>query len=300
MKLRNMYSWFIVGLLAFSAVLGFSQITSGGDDSSVPAPPGEVKDAAPPAGGPGGVSNRGVGGPDLFGYTYDSGVPYQMIDISGSGALVVSGDDVSSGPLALGGDPFNHYGTLYASLVMASNGYISTDPTDGGPDLSNDCPLPATPSTGGGGRIYPLHDDLVTNTGYYEYFASCPRPSDLGGDLGCNVFMWDDATHFGAAVTFDVEVILYDMSFEIVCLIGPGNPETGSGSTTGIQNDGATIGLTFACDTGGSIPDNTVVAFFNPEGSVVVIPTLGTWALIVFALLLLSTGVVMMRKRRFA
>ncbi len=300
MKLRNMYSWFIVGLLAFSAAFGFSQVSSGGDDTT-PAPQGEVKDATPPTGGPGGVANRGVGGPDAFGYTFDTGVDFQMIDISGTGALVVSGDDVSSGPIALGGDPFNLYGTEYPSLVMASNGYISTDPTDTGPDLSNDCPLPATPSTGGGARIYPLHDDLVTNTGYYEYFASCPRPSSEGFNLGCNVFFWDDATHFGGAETFDVQVILYDSTYEIAVMVGPGNPETGSGSTTGIQNDGATIGLTVACDTGGSIPDNTAVAFFNPEGMPpVTIPTLGTWALIFFALLLLSAGVVMMRKRRLA
>ena len=259
----------------------------------------EIKDPNPPANNPGG-GFQGTGGPDAFGYTFDTGVPFQMIDISGTGALVVSGDDVSSGPIAIP-EPFNIYGTDFNSLVMASNGYISTDGTDTGPDLSNDCPLPVPPSTGGGDRLYPLHDDLVTNTGYYQYFDSCPRPSDLGGDLGCHVFFWDDATHFGGAVPFDVEVILYNESNQQVYMVGPGNPETGSGSTTGLQNLGATIGLTVACNTGGSIPDNFAVAIIHPVPfSPVEIPTLGTWAFIAFAALLLGAGLVMMRRRRLA
>jgi len=233
----------------------------GGETNSNP----EVKDATPATGG-NGTPARATGGPDAFGYTWDDSVPYGEIDITGTGTMIMSGDDVSSGPIALGGmGTFNFYGVNVSSLNMASNGYITTDGTDTGPDLSNDCPLPATPSTGGGARMYPLHDDLISD-GYYQYFSSCPRTSDLGGDLGCHVFMWDNVDHFGGGGPWQMWTVLYEHTWEIAFLIGPGNSEEGSGSTTGIQNEAATDGLTYACDTAGSVVGGTAVAFFNPEG----------------------------------
>ena len=180
--------------------------------------------------------------------------------------MVFSGDDVSGVVGSLGGTgSVSFYGVDYTSLTMASNGYISTDPTDTGPDLSNDCPLPSTPSTGGGARMYPLHDDLISD-GYYQYFPVCPRPADLsGGTGGCHVFQWANTTHFGGGgETWNQWTIIYDGTSDMVFQVGTGNPETGSGSTTGIQNDGATIGLTYACNTAGSVPDNTAVLFANP------------------------------------
>jgi hypothetical protein len=44
--------------------------------------------------------------------------------------------------------------------------------------------------------------------------------------------------------------------------IGAGNPELGADSTTGIQDDTATNGLEYQCNTPGSVPDDTAVAFF--------------------------------------
>ena len=265
----------------------------------VPAFAQESKQEAAPSAGFDFV--RGVG--DTFGYSInDSSGPlcnYDFIDISGTGAAVASGDDTASAPLNLA-VPFNLYGTDYTQLVMATNGYLSTDPGDTGPDLSNDCPLPAVPSTpappGGGARIYPMHDDLVTSNGYFEYFASCPRPSDQfpSLNLGCNVFQWSGVTHFGGADTWEFQVILYDGSFEIVFQHGAGNTEAGSGSTTGIQNDGATDGLTYACDSAASVADNTAQCFVHPAPIVsaappVSVPTSNRWGILMmlaaFALL---------------
>lgn len=248
------------------------------------------------------------GGPDAFGYTFtDSSAgncAFQFIDISATGAQVVSGDDVGSTPITLQG-PFNFYGDDLTDIVMTSNGYLSTDPTDTGPDLSNDCPLPVTPSTGGGARIYPLHDDLITNNGLFEYFPVCPRPSDQfpGADLGCHVFHYDEATHFGDTVAFDTQVILYDNSFEIVFQHDDRNPEAGSGSTTGIQNAAADIGLTFACDAAASIPANSAQCFIHPTPDVAVlppppaVPTMTTWGMIAMALALMVLGSLIMRRR---
>lgn len=238
----------------------------------------EIKDPNPPQGS-GGPLPDDTGGPDAFGYTYaDDAEPTctggGFVDISATGMQVVVGDDVSSGPVALGGDTFNFYGTDFTSLVMASNGYISTDPTDTGPDLSNDCPLPAPPSTGGGARMYPLHDDLDLEAGfgegYFQYFATCPRPNDrCQAGEACSIFQWDDVAHFpggAAAPTWDIQVILYHDTNDFVYIIGAGNPELGSGSTTGIQDfPPPTTALVYACNTAASVPDDTSICWFHPN-----------------------------------
>ncbi len=211
-----------------------------------------------------------TGGPDGFGNTWRDNqganpVPYQFVDISGTGTNLGTGDDEGF-PYTLQA-PFSFYGSALTTVAVTTNGYISTDQTDDGPDLSNDCPLPVTPSTGGGARIYPLHDDLVVNGGVYaQYFATCPRPNDFGGCAeACTVFQWQDVDHFGSdGQNFDFQAILYHTRNEIVYQIGPGNPEAGSGSTTGIQNAAASVGLTIACNTANTVPSGYAVAIFAP------------------------------------
>ncbi len=246
-----------------------------------------------------------TGGPDAFGYTWadqaEATVNYNFIDISATGTQIFNGDDVSSGGIALNA-PFYFFGSVYNQLNMASNGYISTEPADAGPDLSNDCPLPSIPSTGGGARLYPLHDDLVS-TGYVQYFSPCPRTSDRNPGEACTVFMWDDVTHYGGGGgPWDMEAILYHQSSDFVFQIGPGNPEHGSGSTTGIQNTPPpTDGLTYACNTADSVPDNTAVSFYNPLyipiPPYVPIPTLSEWGIILMSMLLGLTAIIILRRR---
>jgi hypothetical protein len=224
----------------------------------------------------GGVAPQPTGGPDTFGYSWSDqstgSCDYQFIDITGTGTQVFDGDDVSSGAISLGGNDISFYGTTYTDLNMTSNGYISTDPTDGGPDLSNDCPLPVTPSTGGGARIYSIHDDLIS-TGYYEWVDPCPRPADNwdhsgGNSPGCHVFQYDNVTHFGGTgATFAMEVLVYGITNEIVVMAPDGVDENGSGSTTGIQNGTASDGLTYACNDVTTFPtgQDTAVCFFEPS-----------------------------------
>lgn len=282
------------------------------------AQPGEVKDPNPPIGDVGGSSSQATGGPDTFGYTFadngEANCAFQFVDIGASGTFLFDGDDTSSGPVALT-DPFDFYGTSLTSIVMASNGYMSTDPTDTGPDLSNDCPLPVTPSTGGGARMYPLHDDLLLETGVgggvVEYFATCPRPNDRCPIESCTVFQWDDVQHFGGAgESWDTEVILYHLTNDIVFQTGAGNPETGSGSTTGIQDSPPpTTGLTYACNTVDSIPDNSGVCFIHPNPappecnpvipSPVEVPTANNFGLLALFLGLAIAAFFVLR-RRFA
>lgn len=280
----------------------------------------EVKDPAPAVGVPG-DSPDATGGPDAFGYTYAdqaSGCAYNFIDISTTGTFIFNGDD-AAGTVGLSA-PFDFYGTAFNALQMAANGYVTTDLADTGPDLSNDCPIPAVPSTPGGtagARMYPLHDDLDLEAGignaYAEYFAQCPRPSDrctLTAE-DCTILQWDNVAHFpggAAAPTWDFQVILYHQTNDFVYQIGPGNPEVGSGSTTGIQDfSPPTTGLSYACNVAASVPDNTAVCFAHPNPlppacvfeptSWVDVPTLGGAGLAALVLLLGAAAFFVLRRR---
>ncbi len=208
-----------------------------------------------------GATPRASGGPDVFGYEFvdsaEAGGPvFTAADISTTGALVATGDDVT-GPVVLGA-PFRFYGTVYTTLHPTTNGMISTA-SDSAPDFSNDCTLPATPSTGTGARIYPLHDDYFSDV-YYQYFATSPVANPNGLSMGASVFQWD-AEHWGTEDgirDFTFWAVLFDND-DMVYQVGAGNTETGSGSTTGIQNTSATDALTVACNTSDSVPDNYAV-----------------------------------------
>lgn len=80
--------------------------------------------------------------------------------------------------------------------------------------------------------MYPVHDDLVSDNGLFEYFPDCPRASGWGGQEGCYVFHWDETIHFGGSTAFDIEAILYDTSFGIVFQWDDRNPESGSGGVS--------------------------------------------------------------------
>ncbi len=62
-------------------------------------------------------------GPDSAGYT-GSSAPYSFTDISGAGTLLSLGDDALSGAIPLGFS-FNFYGTLYSSVHVSSNGFLT-------------------------------------------------------------------------------------------------------------------------------------------------------------------------------
>lgn len=222
--------------------------------------------------------------------TQPGGPAFNFIDISSTGQIVVQGDDESSsnpapngigGPIILGRS-FSLYGVTITQMAMSSNGYLTTDVTDNGADLSNDCVLPSAPSGPAGTtgiRIYPLHDDLDLKTGtgrgLYQYFSTCPRPFDGNANTGCSVFMWDDVNHFTNdpnPTRFDFEVIIYDNG-NIVFQYSGTNPENGSGSTTGMQSPATgtlsspQFGLTYACDTPNSLANNLAIWIFLDSNS---------------------------------
>lgn len=239
-------------------------------------------------------ASAATGGPDAFGYTFvDSSEPggpaYRPIDVTTTGTAVLVGNEENRGDdiaavvvLAAAGAPgFSFYGTTYPALVMTSNGYLSTDLDDSGGDFVNDCPLPMLPTVPvgtTGARIYALHDDLLLlpglGAGYHAYLpsaAAAGRAADRGQDVGVHVFLWQGAAHLNdtldpmvAPPVFDFQALLYDNG-DLVFQFGPGDPALGAPSTTGIQDPAPpTTGLTYACNTPGSLAGGTAVLFRNP------------------------------------
>ena len=222
--------------------------------------------------GPGTISEA-TGGPDAFGYSWadqaEANCAYQFVDISGTGTDLGDGDDVSL-PVTLGSGGVDFYGTTYTTVYASTNGFITTE--DNGGDLTNDCPLPAPPSTGAGARMYVMHDDLDVDPEcddcavYWEYFADCPRANDEGlSALGCDVIQWDTQHYAGGVGPFTerFQIILYETR-EIAMQVAECT-ECGESSTTGIQDETATIGLTYACNAPSSLSSSTAVCFFHPE-----------------------------------
>lgn len=245
-------------LIAFS-LLGFAQGEGGKDD---PAPEK-------------GYAARSTGGPDAFGYVFtDSteggGPTYSWVDISGTGTSLYLADDEISSAVALG-FTFPFYGQDKTDVYIVSNGHLTFDVASG-TDLSNDCSLPSS-TNGNNDLIGVMWDDMdpadLNSPVYYQYFPAGSAP--WGGYSGaCFVVSFIDFHHYcssGGASCPSAgtwQAILFDDGGILIQFQNVGD-ETGSGSTTGIENSDASIGLTYACDTADSLTDQLAVMFYIPE-----------------------------------
>jgi len=258
-----------------------------------------------------------TGGPDAFGYTFidnnnePDGPVFNFIDISDTGTFVGDGDDVGFFPLPLGFD-FNFYGNSFNQIGLSTNGFLSfIDDTLS--DSGHAC-LPDDNSPND--AIFVLWADLqfaAPGSGTFrQTFTQCPNTN--GGIGPCTIFMWKDANHFpinDSSPLFSLEVILYDNG-NILKQYGPGNPEEGSDSTTGIENEedgGVTIALEYACDEVESITAGLAVCYIHPDSpkqdcmplpNVVTtpIPTMSGWGLIAMAGILGIVGFMVIRRRK--
>ncbi|MGC8873981.1 MAG: M28 family peptidase [Chloroflexia bacterium] len=195
-------------------------------------------------------------GPDGFGYTGEE-VELKWIELRGNGTPVPGlTDDSYAGPFPIG-FPFPFYGVNRNSFYVSSNGFLTFD--FGSSDYTNDCPLPNGNSPNN--LVALMWDDLYPNYAsggvYYRTFASCPV-----GSGKCLVVEYDNWAHCctptNIAGTF--EVVLFENGSVLVQVLDGGSEE-GAGSTTGIEgnNVAADHGLTYACDTPGSLPDGLAV-----------------------------------------
>ncbi|MDP0492491.1 MAG: hypothetical protein Q7Q71_15705 [Verrucomicrobiota bacterium JB023] len=211
-----------------------------------------------------------TGGPDASGYAWkDSleadGPAYQWIELTDDAEPILTASGGASAIVELARPWGGIYGDATSHYLVSQHGYLSNDPTDPGSDSTNDCPLPSSPDLGGGNRIYVLHDDLQLHSEHgavvYQFFPESPHPHHEGG---VHVFTWQNVHHAGEGEElFSFQALLFE-NLDLLFQYAPGNPENGAGSSTGIQNATAALGLEVACDTEGSLPDNYAVLITPP------------------------------------
>ena len=189
---------------------------------------------------------------------------YSYIDPSSHTVLPFDFDDDGRAVAAqaVGPTGFNFYGQPVSSLVMSTNGYLSTDLGDEGDTHSNSC-VP----TSGDDRIMVLHDDLVVETGgslRRAYFPTCPRAGDIGTNLGCTVFSWVNMFNYSTGTgTAEFQAILYDGSFEIVYQYKTPDSFSGGQATVGIRKS-ATRQAQYSCNEARA-PAGRAVCLFHPR-----------------------------------
>lgn len=196
-----------------------------------------------------------------------NGPVYQWVDIGQTGEEVLGyGDGSTAATVDLEVPTVFYTFEVADQVVVSESGYLTTDLSDNGSDSTNDCGLPVAPSNGGSGeRVYVLHDEIdfaPSQAGgggrgqiLYEYFPRSPHPAN---DCGVQVFSWLNMERDRNGQRFDFQLLVFD-NFDILMQYGPGNPDNGAGSTTGLQDDTFGFGLEIACDTANSIPDNYAV-----------------------------------------
>ncbi len=215
--------------------------------------------AAPPL--PGKVSQVQAAwpGPDGFGYT---GTPadYQWIEISTTGTPVSMMDDARVGPFPVG-FTFPFYGVNWTEFYMASDGFIAFG--TGTPDYTNDCPLPN--SSPNSNLVALMWDDLnpwpTNDLAYYQSFSTCPI-----GEGACLVVQYESFHHYyNGPIAGTFEGVLFAHGSILIQFEDAGDQE-GASSTTGIEGNNvpADHGLTYACDTPGSLSDGLAVCFAYP------------------------------------
>ncbi|MEO0626443.1 MAG: hypothetical protein AAFY91_05610, partial [Bacteroidota bacterium] len=197
-----------------------------------------------------------------------TGIPaYSYTSIVNTGTLLGQSDDGAS-TYSLQ-HPIILYGAMFTDLRVSPNGYVTTDLTDTGGDLTNDCPVPSNASTGSGdGRFYVLHDDLDMGNGdpanegiYVQYNMPAIYPHAADDEMGAHVIQWF-GDHFGgseAGIEVDFQAVFYDNG-DVLYIYNQDN-EGGSGSTIGWQEsntgpDAATI----VCNTANSVSPGTTFA----------------------------------------
>ncbi len=206
-------------------------------------------------------ANASVGGPDAAGYAWfdqQSGATFNYVDIQATGTLVVSDDDDIVDVLL--GNSFSFYGTPVDTLSASTNGFLSDQTANS--DFGNTCPVPGVVD-GGGFRIMPLHDDLITDV-FYEYFDE-GEAALLGfpdQPAGISVFQWV-GEHFSDGEPVDFEVVLFHGSGSILFQYQD-EGDAGGTSSVGLQNEDGTIGVAHSCNAFGTIIAGTTAIRFAP------------------------------------
>jgi hypothetical protein len=226
-------------------------------------------------------------GPDTYGNRLgddSNGCAYRFVDLNGLVAeqtLVVDPDSQSFPEDEGIGDiisvtPFDYYGSTVDTMVMSTNGYLSTSAAEQGGDYSNQCgPVPGENGSVGA-RMNVFWDDLQlrpvgSGSGLRHLrFDTCPRRAESSATaLACHVFQWTNVGLFTGEPepdgSFDFQAIVYPATGQIVYQYRRSPPGEGVDASVSFRNADASDGLEYSCFTGGSVVDGRSVCFFNPQ-----------------------------------
>lgn len=191
------------------------------------------------------VALAGKGGPDSDGYRWiDSnepgGPPYSWVEISpragGSGTVISQGDDKNSGLVPIlprGG--FRYRGTVYTTLAVCSNGWLSFSD---GVDSSYSGSIPDTMPPNN--TLAPFWTDLYPVGGSYGnvyYFQ------DTLGGRNRTIVEWDSVAEFNSGTFYKFEVVLDSVNTVTFFQYKYSDNWTGSTASIGIENFNGMVGL---------------------------------------------------------
>jgi hypothetical protein len=184
-----------------------------------------------------------MGGSDKFGYTWtdkdlEGGSDYSWVDIKDFGEEIGDpGDnDENYGPFGLNFS-FPFYGSLFDSLRISANGWISfTDTMDSVPASYMNDSLPHI--WGPYNLIAPLWDDLIFSDSSKIYFYS--------NNFDSAIISFVNLNHWGSGGPYTFQIIL-NRNGEIIFQYDSLGEKLNS-ATIGIQNWNGTKGLQIACN----------------------------------------------------
>ncbi len=206
----------------------------------------------------------------------------QFIDISQTGSLLQLVDnnpndnfdahDEGVAHINLS-NAFNLYGQSINQLSLSTNGYISIDASETGVDFGNVCPIPGSPTNSDmqngvsqKAKLMPLHNDLITQNILHQHFSNCPRVSELGANLACDVFMYQGVDLFDSTSStvenFNFEAILYPAVNQWVYQYDGADFSSASASI-GLQSNNATDGAAMSCDAATIVSTQKAVCIFH-------------------------------------
>jgi hypothetical protein len=204
------------------------------------------------------ASALAAGGPDSFGYEWDTAT-YDWVDLSSGPGTLISGlsfDDAEatvSLPFT-----FSYYGNAYTSVRVADNGALSFN-TAASITYSNACLPTSTGTTYPDLAVY--WDDLISSNKVYSY-------NDTAG--GRFIISWEDVAHYsgGGAASFQVHLYpsgLIEYHFADV-YFGSSSYNNGASATVGMQDQtGGTHAsgnsLSVSCNTSTVLSAGYAVAF---------------------------------------
>lgn len=180
---------------------------------------------------------KGSGGPDSYGYRWtdsneQDGPVYNWIEITSSGVPVYIEDEMIQGPYNLGFN-FDFYGSMYNSVYVGSNGYLSFS-FFGSNYENSGLPSSVTPDN----SIFAFWDDLnpAPNSVYYY--------SDTAN--GRFIVQYEAVPVYGETNTNTFQIIINNDGSIIIQYKEMNGTLTSS--TVGIENSDASTGLQVAFD----------------------------------------------------